>query len=69
MRRLRNSPGERGQTLVLFVLCLGILIGMSALVIDVGSWYLTKRNAQSAADSSASRAYLSQRGSFLPTFS
>jgi Flp pilus assembly protein TadG len=46
-RRLRN---ESGQTLVIFVLFLPVLIGFAALVLDVGNWYAQKRFVQNAAD-------------------
>jgi Flp pilus assembly protein TadG len=41
---------ESGQALVLFVLCLPVLIGFAALVIDVGNLYAQKRFVQNAAD-------------------
>ena len=44
---------ESGQALALCVLVLMTLLGMCALVIDVGSWYATDRRAQSAADAAA----------------
>ena len=40
-------------TPVVFVLMLVVLIGASALVIDVGSWFKVKRSAQAVADASA----------------
>jgi hypothetical protein len=48
-----HGNSERGQTIVLFVVFLVVLMGAGAIVIDVGSWYLTKRQAQAAADSVA----------------
>ena len=45
--------GERGQTLPLVVLFVTSLIGMSGLVIDVGSWYLSKQHLQAAVDAAA----------------
>ena len=40
----------RGQTLVIFVLFLTVLIGVSALAIDYAGWLLTDRNLQNIAD-------------------
>lgn len=48
-----NSRNERGQAIVLSVLALVALLGMCALVLDVGSWYRTKRRLQSTADAAA----------------
>ena len=42
-----------GQTLPLMVLFVTSLIGMSGLVIDVGSWYLSKQHLQAAVDAAA----------------
>jgi hypothetical protein len=50
MTRFRN---ERGQTLVMSVLFLWVLLGMGALVLDVGAWYRADRDAQTAADAAA----------------
>ena len=44
---------QRGQSMVLSVVFLTVLMGMAALVIDVGSWYRAHRAAQSTADASA----------------
>jgi len=44
---------ESGQTLVLMVIFLISLLGMTALVLDVGSWYRAKRQLQSTADAAA----------------
>lgn len=44
---------ERGQSMVLALVFLTVLMGMSALVLDVGSWYRAQRSAQSTADASA----------------
>ena len=44
---------ERGQSMVLALVFLTVLMGMSALVLDVGSWYRAHRAAQSTADASA----------------
>lgn len=50
MSLIRN---ERGQAAVLSVLFLAALIGMMALVLDVGSWFREQRDTQAAADASA----------------
>jgi Flp pilus assembly protein TadG len=50
MIRLRN---ERGQVIVLTVIALTVLLGMSALVLDVGAWFRTKRQLQATADAAA----------------
>jgi hypothetical protein len=44
---------ERGQAFVLTVVVLAMLMGMSALVLDVGHWYRAKRDLQAVADSAA----------------
>ncbi|MGZ4409744.1 MAG: pilus assembly protein TadG-related protein [Gaiellaceae bacterium] len=44
---------ENGQAMVLTVLFLAGLLGMAALVLDVGSWYREKRQLQLTADASA----------------
>lgn len=41
---------ERGQAIVLSVLALVALLGMCALVLDVGNWMRTKRRLQATAD-------------------
>jgi Flp pilus assembly protein TadG len=51
MRQLRRC--ERGQALVLMVLFLVALLGLATLVVDVGSWFRSKRQLQSAADAAA----------------
>ena len=48
--RIRSS---HGQATVLTVVFLTVLLGMAALVLDVGSWYRAKRAAQSTADAAA----------------
>jgi hypothetical protein len=49
-----TSPrNERGQVIVLTVTALTVLLGMAALVLDVGSWYRTKRQLQATADAAA----------------
>ncbi|WEG13584.1 pilus assembly protein TadG-related protein [Pullulanibacillus sp. KACC 23026] len=44
---------QSGQSLVLFVLLLPILLGMAGLTVDVGYFYVEKQHMQSAVDSSA----------------
>jgi Flp pilus assembly protein TadG len=51
MRQLRRC--ERGQALVLMVLFLAFLLGCATLVLDVGSWFRSQRQLQSAADAAA----------------
>ena len=50
MKRLHD---ERGQAIVLVVLSLAVVMGMSALVLDVGAWYRTDRRLQATADAAA----------------
>jgi hypothetical protein len=50
MTRLGN---DRGQAMVMSVAFLAVLLGMSALVLDVGSWYRADRHAQTTADAAA----------------
>src|SRR5437667_202274 len=50
MRIVRDN---RGQSAVLSVLFLAGLLGMAALVVDVGSWFRANRQTQAAADASA----------------
>jgi Flp pilus assembly protein TadG len=50
MSRTRN---ERGQVIVLTVIALTVLLGMSALVLDVGAWFHEKRQLQATADAAA----------------
>jgi hypothetical protein len=50
MTRCRN---QSGQTMVFSVLFLTVLLGMAALVIDVGSWYRADRATQTTADAAA----------------
>jgi Flp pilus assembly protein TadG len=48
-----RTNNERGQSMVLALVFLTVLMGMSALVLDVGSWYRAHRAAQSTADAAA----------------
>lgn len=44
---------QRGQSMVIAIVFLTVLMGMAALVLDVGSWYRAHRQAQATADASA----------------
>jgi Flp pilus assembly protein TadG len=46
-------PNERGQAAVIIVISLVVLLGMAALVLDVGTWFQAQRQTQSTADSAA----------------
>ena len=48
-----NVRDSRGQAAVLTVLFLTVLLGASAMSIDVGSWYHAKRQLQAEADAAA----------------
>jgi Putative Flp pilus-assembly TadE/G-like len=50
---MRLVKDNRGQTAVLSVFFLAGLLGMAALVLDVGSWFRASRQTQAAADASA----------------
>jgi Flp pilus assembly protein TadG len=52
-RRRSRQAGESGQVVVFAVVSMLSLLGMSALVIDIGYGFLVKRRAQAAADASA----------------
>ncbi len=45
--------GESGQTLILFVLALGVLLGFVAMSVDVGLILHERRSLQNAADAAA----------------
>jgi Flp pilus assembly protein TadG len=51
MRQLRRC--QRGQALVLMVVFMAFMLGLAALVLDVGSWFRSQRQLQSAADAAA----------------
>jgi hypothetical protein len=51
MNRFRRS--ESGQAIVLMTISLAVMLGMAALVIDVGNWFHTKRRLQGTADAAA----------------
>lgn len=44
---------EGGQAIILMVLSLVVVMGMAALVLDVGNWFHTKRRLQGTADAAA----------------
>jgi secretion/DNA translocation related TadE-like protein len=48
--KIRN---DRGQATVITVVFLVVLLGMAALVLDIGSWYRADRSTQSTADAAA----------------
>jgi Flp pilus assembly protein TadG len=48
-----NTRSDRGQATVLTVVFLVVLLGMAALVLDLGSWYRADRATQSTADAAA----------------
>jgi Flp pilus assembly protein TadG len=51
LKRLREE--ERGSVLVIVAVLLVAMIGLAAFSIDIGSWFQTERQAQSAADAAA----------------
>lgn len=50
---MTSFRSEQGQSAVLAVVFLTVLLGMAAMVIDFGSWYRADRAAQAAADAAA----------------
>ena len=50
---MRRVADERGQTLVLAVAFVVLLLGFLALVIDVGSWFREQRRLQTVVDAAA----------------
>jgi hypothetical protein len=48
-----KARSDRGQATVLTLVFLVVLLGMAALVLDLGSWYRSDRATQSAADAAA----------------
>ena len=48
-----RTRSDRGQATVLTLVFLVVLLGMAALVLDVGSWYRADRAVQSTADAAA----------------
>jgi hypothetical protein len=60
---VRSNERARGQVIALLVLSILGLLGMAALVIDVGTWYVTKQRLQTAADQAALAAASALPGS------
>lgn len=50
---MSNVRSQRGQASVLTLVFITALLGMAALVLDVGSWFRAQRVTQAAADASA----------------
>src|SRR5262245_49189091 len=50
MSRLRH---EAGQTIVLIAVLLPLFLGLGAIAVDIGYWYVIKKTAQDAADAAA----------------
>jgi secretion/DNA translocation related TadE-like protein len=48
-----RTQSDRGQATVLTLIFLVVLLGMAALVLDIGSWYRADRDTQSTADAAA----------------
>jgi Flp pilus assembly protein TadG len=48
-----TRSGQAGQTLVLMVVFLTVLLGVAGLAIDVGNWWLQRSELQNAVDASA----------------
>ena len=48
-----NFANDNGQATVLTTLALVVLLGMAALVLDIGSWYRAAARRQSTADAAA----------------
>lgn len=53
MNSMKWFRDDRGQTLVLTVFCMGVLLGCLGLAIDTGMLFRTQRNMQTAADAAA----------------
>jgi hypothetical protein len=50
---MKTLKSQRGQSMVLTLVFLTVLLGMAAAVIDVGAWYRGHRQTQSTADATA----------------
>ncbi len=48
-----RAKNQRGQATVLSLVFMTVLLGMAALVLDIGSWYRADRATQSTADAAA----------------
>ncbi len=53
MTRVAAADDQRGQVVVLLVMSIVLILGACALVVDVGTWYVTKQRVQTAADQAA----------------
>jgi Putative Flp pilus-assembly TadE/G-like len=53
MPPINALKSQRGQSMVLTLVFLTVLLGMAAAVIDVGAWYRAHRQTQSTADATA----------------
>ena len=51
--RNEHATSESGQTLVLLVVLMTVLLGVSGLVVDGGNWLVNRRELQNAADAAA----------------
>ena len=51
--RSPNQEGERGQTLLLVVICIAVLVGMAALAIDIATLYTAHNETRRAAEAAA----------------
>jgi Putative Flp pilus-assembly TadE/G-like len=58
-----HTRDQRGQATVLSLVFLTVLLGMAALVLDLGSWYRADRATQSTADAAALAAAQALPGS------
>jgi Flp pilus assembly protein TadG len=50
---MNRAKNERGQVFVLTAVCLTVITGMAALVLDVGAWFHAQRDMQRTADAAA----------------
>jgi Putative Flp pilus-assembly TadE/G-like len=50
---MNSARNERGQALVMTVIMTTVLLGMAAMVLDVGAWFREKRQLQATADAGA----------------
>jgi Flp pilus assembly protein TadG len=48
-----RAKNQRGQATVLSLVFMTVLLGLAALVLDIGSWYRADRDTQSTADAAA----------------
>jgi Flp pilus assembly protein TadG len=50
---MNPRKNEDGQAFVLMVIAMAVMVGMCALVLDVGAWFRTDRRLQATADAAA----------------